>query len=151
MLLAAKRHRRPRAFGRGACPVLPPGAFRTSGFPSGRLIRLLGDGGHYRKGISGVLLDSKLTNPGFVKTAMTLGKWKVEKDFKNSYAKRVAYLRQVIENGPPTLSWSTPHASTPFSIQLLHMTMRRMELATRLLQTTKARSFGLACLRISTR
>ena len=57
---------------------MPPGAFRTSGFPSGRLIRLLGDGGHYRYGISGVLWNSKLANPGFVGTVMSLGKWKVE-------------------------------------------------------------------------
>ena len=67
---------------------MPPGAFRTSGFPSGRLIRLLGDGGHYRNGISGVLLNSKLTNPEFVGTGMTLGKWKVGKcDCRDDFCK----------------------------------------------------------------
>ena len=44
----------------------------------GRLIRLLGDGGHCRDDISGVHPNSKLTCSERVGTVMILGKWKVE-------------------------------------------------------------------------
>ena len=45
----------------------------------GRLIRLLGDGGHCRYDISGFFRFLNSHTPGYVGTAMTLGKWKVEK------------------------------------------------------------------------